>query len=1143
MRRGRDHRRAPVAQAGFAALLAGFAALLATLAGSLIAAPDALADAKAPAPITFTEGYVNPGDYLDATYQISAGVTFGTPSTLGFPGSVPAGIGECDPYLMTVGGVNAAGESQCGSGEFPTPAGFMFQLEYARSTVSFSLRALNAALGQPEAGAQAIAYDHDGNPVADFDLTAGQAAAWSTVTLTTGPPVIQYVEVNGLGTGAGIELTNLTLPATTGAGLTPYWKLTDLKALPVDFQNGMINVVAHDNETLTIPLQILRENGSTGSIVVSASDGANVGLSQLTVDNSPSGAPAGVVDLILKPAGGFDGSYVNVTMSGTADGTAGAYDGVPLTFHVVIKPEFTITASADAVGVDCLSSIGLVLTSQGSYTGPVTVTGTDTTGLHHFSKSVNVTGPGQYQLSDGVTAGYYTLSYAVSTTTAVNVATTTFVPPVQTVSMDSNPASTPVPEGGLVRFAAAGLPCDHLVLRTAPTDGNPMGPAPTVNSATFQPSASSFAQNYAIALNPVATSGPAEIYDLDTDKDLVDLGDLTVTSFRNTYGFSWQNGDYGMRMDDSMEDELFGSDQTNIDVLGWQVRKPEAWMYEQITNNHIPGGICFGMAYSSLEFYDFPQERSQFAPSAGLTNPWEFDSPDRPSDGLLRYVIERFSLQFTDQLIPVALNASIGSHGPDDDINLIKAQLATGQPVPIGMAEWSGISLAGHTVLAYATQDLPDGSTAVLVANSNEPYLTSEETNLSQHVTREQTNSEIIIKNGNWSFPELGWSGSEADLVVYTHDELPIINGQRPALPSVFTSTPVLVFGSGGDSVTQLTGAHGTALFSDGALAPRTQWPAGVAPLPVFTSHASPLQLVALTPAAGAQSLSASVRRSGRGGSMAMELPGLEAELSTGGGANTIDHVTVNAAADAITYAAGSHRAPLTGVLLSRPAAATATAAAVEPDQLVKFATTSTPGGSDRFSDRHGAFAVSHTGPTTTMSVALSAFTAQGLPVEVRLPTMRLKAGETVTATPRWSALGHARVPLAITVNGHTRHTSVAARSLARPFARLLGATIAAPATGAATLTLRFAHTRFVAGRSLAIAATVRRTRGVLATSTPARIVPAANFSGSATIALSARLSPGRYVVRVRVLESSGDEALQSAAIVSRVFRVRVGHS
>jgi hypothetical protein len=1114
---------------------------LATCAAILACAPAALAN-NCPfctSTIAFNEGFVNPGDYIGTAYLTTAGVTFGTPGTLGFPGSTPAGIGECDPYLISGvslgGSSDAAGETSCGGGEFPPPAGFMFHLEYARSgAMSFWLRALNSALGQPETGAQAIGYDHSGTAVQEVDLSAAQAAAGQKITFGPGA-AIQYVEVNGLGSGAGIELTTLTLPAY-GSDATPYWKLTDPSALPVQFDaTGGIDVTAYDNETLTIPLQILRENGSTGAINVQASDGGNAALSSLTVDESPVGAPADVVDLQLTPAAHYEGSTVQVVMSGSGPGTAGAYDGAPLVFNVAIRQEFTLTASADAVGTNCLSSVGLILTSLGSYAGPVTVTGTDPTGTHHFSQVVSITGPGQYHLTDSTSAGVK-LNYTARTTLLTTVATLSYQPPVTAPTLDETQAqiqSQSATEGGTFKFTAAGLPCHELVVRTAPTAGADPGAAPTANSSGFTPSATTIPQTYVVTLNDYATSGPAEVYDLVTGAALFTLGELTVSTFRDTYAFSWVNNDYGLRMDDSMEDELFGSDQTNINVLGWQVRKPEAAMYEQITNNHIPGGICFGVAYSELEFYEFPSERELFAPTPELPYPWNFGFPSAPSPGLLRYVTERFSLQFTDQLIPIAMNASIGVHGTDDDINEIKAQLAGG-PVPVGMANWNGISLTGHTVLAYATKDLPDGSTAVLVANSNVPYLTSEENDYSSHVARELTDSEIIIKNGNWTFPELGWSGSEADLVVYDRSQLPIINGQRPALPSVFTSTPVLVFGSGGDAVTQLSGAHGTELFNGGHLAPRADWPQGVAPIPVFNSHSSPVQVVAVSPKDSASTVTASIARGAGGGGMALYLPGLEGQLTAGSGSGTTDHVGVTPATGTLTYAA---RHPhLSGVLLTRPAVGASRSGG--GDQLVKFSLAGSGAGTETVSDSHGLLTVRAAGAPATLTLALSGFTSQGVPAEVALAPVRIAAGETLSAAPRWTALVGSRVTLTTRLKGRTRRISPAAHPVGRAFARVTGASLSLPPTGAAALDLRLAVSRPAATDTISIAATVGG-GGVRAVTTPARPVASTSLRGHAVVALDRPLKPGRYTVNVRVLEVSSDGALQAAVVVKRKFTVR----
>ena len=227
-----------------------------------------------------------------------------------------------------------------------------------------------------------------------------------------------------------------------------------------------------------------------------------------------------------------------------------------------------------------------------------------------------------------------------------------------------------------------------------------------------------------------ASTGPVHV--LPAAGQGFDGPSLTVRSFRNTFGFSWKNGDYGLRLNGDMVDELFGQEETNINVLGWLVRKPEASLFEAMANKHIPGGICFGIAYSSLEFRDFPRETFSF-PRTGGNDPWHMDSSGAPSEPLLRYVTERFSLQFTDQLIPAELNAVLGIHGTNDDINAIKSELAQGEPVMIGLIHWNGLSIEGHTVLAYDTHPLPDGSTAVDVANSNVPYMTSEEGNANAH--------------------------------------------------------------------------------------------------------------------------------------------------------------------------------------------------------------------------------------------------------------------------------------------------------------------------------------------------------------------------------------------------------------------------
>ena len=61
-----------------------------------------------------------------------------------------------------------------------------------------------------------------------------------------------------------------------------------------------------------------------------------------------------------------------------------------------------------------------------------------------------------------------------------------------------------------------------------------------------------------------------------------------------------------------MMDELYGVEETNINVLGWLIRKPEAGLLGEITNKHIPGGICFGMAFGVAQMFDSPDWVDEF---------------------------------------------------------------------------------------------------------------------------------------------------------------------------------------------------------------------------------------------------------------------------------------------------------------------------------------------------------------------------------------------------------------------------------------------------------------------------------------------------------------------------------------------------
>jgi len=608
---------------------------------------------------------------------------------------------------------------------------------------------------------------------------------------------------------------------------------------------------------------------------------------------------------------------------------------------------------------------------------------------------------------------------------------------------------------------------------------------------------------------------------------------LTVRTFRNTYGFSWENGDWGMKLNEEMIDELFGKEETNFDVFGWLVRKPEAYLFETMANNYIPGGICFGMGYSSYEF-DAGLIAPTFFPHTGGSSVWNLDGPDRPSDALLRYVVERFSLQFTDQLIPAEVNTVLGVHGTDDDIHAIEAELNRGRPVLLGLIHWNGISIEGHTVLAYDAHPLSTGGVEVQVANSNVPYRTSEEEDPAAHDAAEFTNSHLVIKEGNWEFPQLGWSGSEAGLVVYHHDELPEINGHQPGLPNVFTASVMVAFGSSGDSVTQVGNGTGS-LFKGHRLAPRGGWPKGVAPLPDFNDKHSPLQLVSLGRDAK-RPITATVRRGKRGGSMRMNLHGLQADLEADGKVGQVDQVGVDPRTDSISYQAGG-RTAFGGTLLASPGAHSSARSSPGSDHLVRFETRSGGGDEDRLSFPSGrSFDFTHSGGATQLATTLSGFDSRGRPVAVRLPKMRVAAKTVVKVTPaNWRSLASTRIRVISRSGGRTTTRIVHGSPIRHRFATIRRASVVALSGGRQEVALKL-HLRHPPKRGwISVAGTIIRGGHAVERTAPAQISAAAMRRERATIRLAKPLRAGHYRLRVRALETTAlGGGIQASDTVAR---------
>jgi hypothetical protein len=205
---------------------------------------------------------------------------------------------------------------------------------------------------------------------------------------------------------------------------------------------------------------------------------------------------------------------------------------------------------------------------------------------------------------------------------------------------------------------------------------------------------------------------------------------------------------------------------------------------------------------------------------------------------------------------------------------------------------------------------------------------------------------------------------------------------------------------------------------------------------------------------------------------------------------------------------------------------------------LADFQTTSSKGGEDTVSFARGrAFTIDHDGAPTALSLTLSGFGTDGLPVAVRLPRAHLGRGEKLSAAPTdWRHLGSSQIRLTSTVHGRKSTRLVRGRRLGRSFASVRSARFDTSGSHV-NLALRLKHPPKGAGISPVVE--VLRGKKVVAKSKPAQ------FSGGAmakpSLALSRRVGKGSYTLRVRLLETVADGLAQSSTVVRKSLTARAG--
>ncbi len=637
----------------------------------------------------------------------------------------------------------------------------------------------------------------------------------------------------------------------------------------------------------------------------------------------------------------------------------------------------------------------------------------------------------------------------------------------------------------------------------------------------------------------LASSGPIDVL-TPHGETLRSSSPVHVSDYRDTYGFDAKNQGVGSgpgypKLNDEMVRSTFPG--ANLELPWGPGLTPEAIIMEDVVNQSLKAGFCFGFSLADLLFLD-GREKVANLPNSGPSI-FQLTGETEPSVPLGEMLAEDFSVQFSDQVIGQVTGQIfenwIAPGGSAPQVSEVKEQLAKHEPPIIGMVP--GLK-GGHAVVAYATESLPEGRTAIDVYNSNVPYRPAEEEpnessdNAELHFARDRTLSQIIVQgdpSGHWEFAQMGWTGDSSNLLVFPQSKLPVLDGKFPSTPNLFTIAGVDIAMAGtGDQIAGGADVSGNTSWNaaTASFRPKSGRPDLAAWDPLVGANGPPRFIAGTSPGA-----TVDVARHGAGD---VELlgQGLGAQLQTGARTGT-DHVAWNPKAGSLTLhnAAAS---PITATVIQAPGASAAGAAArsaavAHDERLAQVSDTGSRGGSEAWRMSGGSLTLSHTGAPTTAHITLQAIGAGQSPYAVALPAIALASGAKVSVTPSsWSSLPSTAIRVSVRRHGRTSVRTVHGRTLGAVLARVTRATLRRARTGAVlALAVKVGHVP--AGATVTLVAGVKGPRS--AHVHPLVLHGADTRPGTHTLSFAlGRLPRGRYRITAVVgSTAAGGSALRAA--------------
>lgn len=954
--------------------------------------------------ITFQEGLVADNAPITTQYAAGYGVEFGTAAALGYPGASLQGVDDKQPVLLTDGYTAPstnnvekleARSAGCGplGGEFPPPPDFMVHLDDARASLSLELQVF-APGSSINGGAQIVAYGQDGTQLDEVTVSEASAGSWQRVDLaSTDPGGIRYVRVASQGSRDGVQIDDLQLPAALPSGI-PSWHLTTTQTT-VDLVEG---------DSVKVPVDVIRQNGSTGTITVAADDGSNPALAQLSVDQSPTGVPPGTVDVLMTAQPGEVGKTAAVTLSGTPAGVAAGTSDQPapvITVHVLQDLGLLVTGPPSA-GAGCAVPVQEVLHAAGTTAMTVAITGSD--GL---SGTVEVTGPGDYSLpgtavvdpgraaikgpepADSATfeakpsggAGFAPATATLSIRTAVPRVTGVsgeYVTPEQlpVFKASSLYKNTVLPD--TLSISASGLPC-HVLKLSVGSDH--------ALTTSFRPGYATSATTFTVAVPGDAVSGPVKVIDTTADPNptVAVLPAIDVVDLRHDDGMPFPNNLNVNNLTWSDFANTFGVDHvTDCTPVGcWEDSGSVAW-FNYITSLE-PIGLCFGFMMLTSEFFTGSASPADFGvkEAAELHAPVSAGVVNRSPLGqeLVDEWMSQFDLdyqtatqgQFAKAISVPAFASSLALALRRDGIAFIDLQ--NPKPGP------------GHSVIAYGISQTSATSWTIDTDNPNVPFTPAEAAADKLHRAN-VTASQIVLNSASvakaWAMSgDLGWSGPMSKIAFTTLAQRPLAPSLGTSWADVLGSSPssggadasVMQISTGGRDLLAPGGApldRGDVRLFEPSDAPTKDPMAGIYSLAPGRSY----RIDVVARRAGGDSIMVVSRQGAEGVEAATAGPGATQQLSLTPGDSTVSYSGTSTSSVQLEVSDG-HAATSRSLIVTLGSGAGVTTVGLD--------------GADA--------SVRHSGPATSVGFEwLSAARAAGT------STFSLAGGEQASLTPPWGA-------------------------------------------------------------------------------------------------------------------------------------------